>query len=69
MAISCCNDVWFCLGLQTRNHYESTREQMEELMKRMKDPSSISKMQMPMEGYLYCQEKCEYSFVWTRFSS
>lgn len=34
---------------------------MEELMKRMKKPSQISKMQssLPMEGYLYCQEKCE----------
>lgn len=48
----------FCL--QTRNHYESTREGMEELMKRMKNPSQICKMQssIPMEGYLYCQEKC-----------
>lgn len=37
---------------------------MEELMKRMKNPSQICKMQssMPMEGYLYCQEKCK----WTR---
>lgn len=33
---------------------------MEELMKRMKNPSQICKMQssIPMEGYLYCQEKC-----------
>lgn len=48
----------FCL--QTRNHYESTRDGMEELMKRMKNPSQICKMQSSilMEGYLYCQEKC-----------
>lgn len=51
----------FCL--QTRNHYESTREGMEELMKRMKNPSQICKMQssIPMEGYLYCQEKCAWT--------
>jgi len=50
---------FFCL--QTRNHYESTCEELEELMKRMKRPSQISKMHnfMPMEGYLYCQEKCK----------
>lgn len=49
----------FCL--QTRNHYESTCEEMEELKRRMMNPSQICKMQslMPMEGYLYCQEKCE----------
>lgn len=37
---------------------------MEELMKRMKHPSQICKMHssLPMEGYLYCQEKCK----WTR---
>lgn len=47
---------WFCL--QTRNHYESTCEELEELMKRMKRPSQIYKMHnFPMEGYLYCQEK------------
>lgn len=34
---------------------------MEELMKRMKHPSQICKMHsfLPMEGYLYCQEKCK----------
>lgn len=65
-----CNALWLdihpiltCLlafYLQTRNHYESTRDGMEELMKRMKNPSQICKMQssIPMEGYLYCQEKC-----------
>ena len=33
-----------CCCLQTRNHYESTREEMEDLMKRMKQPSQICKM-------------------------
>lgn len=55
--------------LQTRNHYESTREGMEELMRRMKNPSQICEMQssIPMEGYLYCQEKCECSGCLDRF--
>lgn len=52
-----------CSGFcpQTRNHYESTCEEMEELKRRMMNPSQICKMQsiMPMEGYLYCQEKCK----------
>lgn len=41
---------------------------MEELMKRMKNPSQICKMQssMPMEGYLYCQEKCKWTRCWHR---
>lgn len=32
-------------------------------MRRMKNPSQICEMQssIPMEGYLYCQEKCECS--------
>lgn len=54
---------------QTRNHYESTREGMEELMKRMKNPLQICKMQSstPMEGYLYCQEKCACTGGFYRF--
>ncbi|CAB1352746.1 unnamed protein product [Coregonus sp. 'balchen'] len=43
------------LSLQnTRNHFESTREEMEELMKRMKHPTQIGKMhgQPTIEGYL-----------------
>lgn len=51
----------FCL--QTRNHYESTREEMEELKKRMMNPSQICKMQsqLPVAGYLFCQEKCKWA--------
>ncbi|XP_068186996.1 oligophrenin-1 isoform X1 [Antennarius striatus] len=58
------------LSLQnTRNHYESTREEMEELMKRMKHPSQISKMHsfLPMEGYLYCQEKWALGVSWVKY--
>ncbi|XP_053703559.1 oligophrenin-1-like isoform X2 [Synchiropus splendidus] len=58
------------LSLQnTRNHYESTREQMEDLMKRMKHPSQISKIQtlMPMEGYLFCQEKWALGVSWVKY--
>lgn len=38
---------------------------MEELKKRMMNPSQICKMQsqLPMAGYLYCQEKCELATV------
>ncbi|XP_076024658.1 oligophrenin-1 isoform X2 [Genypterus blacodes] len=58
------------LSLQnTRNHYESTREEMEELMKRMKHPSQICKMQsfLPVEGYLYCQEKWALGVTWVKY--
>ncbi|XP_015239518.1 PREDICTED: oligophrenin-1, partial [Cyprinodon variegatus] len=58
------------LSLQnTRNHYESTCEELEELMKRMKHPSQISKMQsfVPMEGYLYCQEKRALGASWVKY--
>ncbi|KAM3869272.1 oligophrenin-1 [Diretmus argenteus] len=58
------------LSLQnTRNHYESTREEMEELMKRMKHPSQICKMHSvrTMEGYLYCQEKWALGVSWVKY--
>ncbi|XP_011609788.1 oligophrenin-1 [Takifugu rubripes] len=58
------------LSLQnTRNHYESTREGMEELMRRMKNPSQICEMQssIPMEGYLYCQEKWALGVSWVKY--
>uniref|UniRef100_A0A7N6AZN9 Oligophrenin 1 n=1 Tax=Anabas testudineus TaxID=64144 RepID=A0A7N6AZN9_ANATE len=58
------------LSLQnTRNHYESTREEMEELMKRMKHPSQICKMHsfLPMEGYLLCQEKWALGMTWVKY--
>ncbi|XP_019941580.1 oligophrenin-1 [Paralichthys olivaceus] len=58
------------LSLQnTRNNYESTREEMEELMKRMKQPSQICKMHnfLPMEGYLQCQEKWALGMTWVKY--
>ncbi|XP_075876459.1 oligophrenin-1 isoform X1 [Nelusetta ayraudi] len=58
------------LSLQnTRNHYESTREEMEELKKRMMNPSQICKMQsqLPMAGYLYCQEKWALGVSWVKY--
>ncbi|XP_035034989.1 oligophrenin-1 [Hippoglossus stenolepis] len=58
------------LSLQnTRNHYESTREEMEELMKRMKQPSQICKMHnfLPVEGYLQCQEKWALGMTWVKY--
>uniref|UniRef100_A0A672JJV4 Oligophrenin 1 n=1 Tax=Salarias fasciatus TaxID=181472 RepID=A0A672JJV4_SALFA len=58
------------LSLQnTRNHYESTCEELEELMKRMKHRSQVCKMQsfLPMEGYLYCQEKWALGMTWVKY--
>uniref|UniRef100_A0A3Q3EZB7 Oligophrenin 1 n=2 Tax=Kryptolebias marmoratus TaxID=37003 RepID=A0A3Q3EZB7_KRYMA len=58
------------LSLQnTRNHYESTCEELEELMKRMKDPFQISKMHnfLPIEGYLFCQEKRALGVSWVKY--
>ncbi|KAM9333405.1 oligophrenin-1 isoform 2-T2 [Pholidichthys leucotaenia] len=58
------------LSLQnTRNHYESTCEELEELMKRMKHPSQIYKVHThgPMEGYLYCQEKWALGMTWVKY--
>ncbi|XP_023818174.1 oligophrenin-1 [Oryzias latipes] len=58
------------LSLQnTRNHYESTCEELEDLMKRVKHPSYISKMQnfFPMEGFLFCQEKRALGASWVKY--
>lgn len=58
------------LSLQnTRNHYESTSEELEELMKRMTNPSKILQMHslLPMEGYLYCQEKWALGVTWVKY--
>lgn len=58
------------LSLQnTRNHYESTSEELEELMKRMTNPSKIIQMHslLPMEGYLYCQEKWALGNTWVKY--
>ncbi|XP_069002871.1 oligophrenin-1 isoform X1 [Embiotoca jacksoni] len=58
------------LSLQnTRNHYESTCEELEELMKRMKHPSQFYKMHssLPVEGYLNCQEKWALGVTWVKY--
>ncbi|XP_066570822.1 oligophrenin-1 isoform X2 [Amia ocellicauda] len=58
------------LSLQnTRNHFESTREEMEELMKRMKDSHQLCKIsnQSTIEGYLYCQEKWALGVSWVKY--
>uniref|UniRef100_A0A4W5LF27 Oligophrenin 1 n=1 Tax=Hucho hucho TaxID=62062 RepID=A0A4W5LF27_9TELE len=58
------------LSLQnTRNHFESTREEIEELMKRMKNPTQIGKMhsQPVIEGYLYSQEKWALGVSWVKY--
>uniref|UniRef100_A0AAY4BP46 Oligophrenin 1 n=1 Tax=Denticeps clupeoides TaxID=299321 RepID=A0AAY4BP46_9TELE len=58
------------LSLQnTRNHFDSTSEEMEELMKRMKQPSQIVKMhgRATIEGYLYIQEKRAFGVTWVKY--
>nr|XP_023689956.1 oligophrenin-1 isoform X1 [Paramormyrops kingsleyae] len=58
------------LSLQnTRNHFESTREEMEELMKRMKGSPQMCKIpsQPTIEGYLYSQEKWALGITWVKY--
>ncbi|XP_016299029.1 oligophrenin-1-like [Sinocyclocheilus anshuiensis] len=59
------------LSLQnTRNHFESTREEMEELMKRMKGSAQICirhSQQATMEGYIYVQEKWALGVTWVKY--
>ncbi|KAM9498333.1 oligophrenin-1-like isoform 2-T2 [Salvelinus alpinus] len=58
------------LSLQnTRNHFESTREEIEELMKRMKQQTQIGKMHSKpvIEGYLYSQEKWALGVSWVKY--
>ncbi|XP_060768548.1 oligophrenin-1 [Neoarius graeffei] len=58
------------LSLQnTRNHFESTREEMEELMKRMKQPHPVfvRQQQPTIEGYLSIHEKWALGMTWLRY--
>ncbi|XP_073717241.1 oligophrenin-1 isoform X2 [Misgurnus anguillicaudatus] len=59
------------LSLQnTRNHFESTREEMEELMKKMKQSSQMCirhGQQSTIEGYLYVQEKWALGVSWVKY--
>ncbi|XP_018103256.1 rho GTPase-activating protein 42 isoform X2 [Xenopus laevis] len=52
----------------TRNNFESTRQEMERLMQRMKsaDQDYRPPSQWTMEGYLYVQEKRPLGFTWIR---
>ncbi|KAG8584633.1 hypothetical protein GDO81_004698 [Engystomops pustulosus] len=52
----------------TRNNFESTRQEMDRLMQRMKsaDQEYRPPSQWTMEGYLYVQEKRPLGFTWTR---
>ncbi|XP_043560986.1 oligophrenin-1 isoform X2 [Chiloscyllium plagiosum] len=57
------------LSLQhTRNHFMGTREEMEDLMKRMKEAPQNCKLpgQPTIEGYLYSQEKRPLGFSWVK---
>lgn len=51
---------YFCL-IKTRNNFESTRQEVERLMQRMKSANQDYRppSQWTMEGYLYVQEKRE----------
>ncbi|KAA0717191.1 Oligophrenin-1 [Triplophysa tibetana] len=54
----------------TRNNFESTREEMEELMKRMKQSSQICirhGQQSTKEGYIYVQEKWALGVTWVKY--
>ncbi|XP_077002818.1 oligophrenin-1 isoform X2 [Tamandua tetradactyla] len=58
------------LSLQnTRNHFSSTREEMEELKRRMKEAPQTCKLpgQPTIEGYLYTQEKWALGISWVKY--
>uniref|UniRef100_A0A8D0HE26 Rho GTPase-activating protein 42 n=1 Tax=Sphenodon punctatus TaxID=8508 RepID=A0A8D0HE26_SPHPU len=52
----------------TRNNFESTRQEVERLMQRMKaaGPDYRPPSQWTMEGYLYVQEKRPIGFTWIK---
>ncbi|XP_066496141.1 oligophrenin-1 [Tiliqua scincoides] len=57
------------LSLQnTRNHFTSTREELEDLKKRMKEAPLTCKLpgQPTIEGYLYVQEKWALGISWIK---
>ncbi|XP_006868612.1 PREDICTED: oligophrenin-1-like [Chrysochloris asiatica] len=58
------------LSLQnTRNHFSSTREEMGELKRRMKEAPQTCKLpgQPTIEGYLYTQEKWALGIAWMKY--
>ncbi|XP_069066265.1 oligophrenin-1 [Pleurodeles waltl] len=52
----------------TRNHFNSTRDEMEDLKKRMKEAPQTCKLpgQTTIEGYLYSQEKWALGMSWVK---
>ncbi|XP_023662909.1 rho GTPase-activating protein 42 [Paramormyrops kingsleyae] len=52
----------------TRNNFESTKEEMEKLMRRMRSVDHDYKPpgQYSIEGFLYLQEKRPWGFTWSR---
>ncbi|NP_001079992.1 oligophrenin 1 L homeolog [Xenopus laevis] len=58
------------LSLQnTRNHFSSTREELEDLKKRMTEAPMVCKLrgQSTIEGYLYSQEKRALGITWVKY--
>ncbi|XP_067327593.1 oligophrenin-1 isoform X2 [Anolis sagrei] len=58
------------LSLQnTRNHFTSTREELEDLKKRMKEAPQTCKLpgKPTIEGYLYSQEKWALGISWVKY--
>uniref|UniRef100_A0A8C3RR52 Oligophrenin-1 n=1 Tax=Chelydra serpentina TaxID=8475 RepID=A0A8C3RR52_CHESE len=58
------------LSLQnTRNHFSSTREELEDLKKRMKEAPLTCKLpgKPTIEGYLYTQEKWALGISWVKY--
>uniref|UniRef100_A0A670XV54 Oligophrenin-1 n=1 Tax=Pseudonaja textilis TaxID=8673 RepID=A0A670XV54_PSETE len=58
------------LSLQnTRNHFNSTREELEDLKKRMKEAPLTCKLpgKPTIEGYLYSQEKWALGISWVKY--
>ncbi|XP_062997923.1 oligophrenin-1 isoform X2 [Elgaria multicarinata webbii] len=58
------------LSLQnTRNHFTSTREELEDLKKRMKEAPLTCKLpgKPTIEGYLYSQEKWALGISWVKY--
>ena len=55
------NEIVVSIYLKTRNNFESTRQEVERLMQRMKSANQDYRppSQWTMEGYLYVQEKRE----------
>ncbi len=60
--------VVLMFSLKTRNNFESTRQEVENLMRRIRSAEQDFKApgQWTMEGFLYVQEKREYPLSMSR---